>query len=63
MNTKDLPECWGKRLSETHLPGSETDLESITEEISQNGIPHRRGFAKTKDVKKKQLWCVLAKKY
>ena len=51
-------ECWGIRLSEIHLPGSEIDLEAITEEISQNGIPHRRGFFKTKDGKKKQLQCV-----
>ena len=59
VRPKDLPECWGIRLSEIHLPGCDIHLEAITEEISENGIPHRRGFFKTKDGKKKRLWCVL----
>ena len=60
VHPKDLPECWGMRLSEIHLPSSEIDLEldidleALTEEITQNGIPQRR-FCKTKDGKKKRF--------
>jgi len=49
VKPKDLPECWGIRMNDIHLPGSVIDFQAIKKEVNESGVTNTRGVFLTKD--------------